>query len=74
MSAAPLVSVVIPCFNHAHYLRDSLGSVHAQDWPAIELAADAAADLVLERHADSIIADWQQAQYAHWQAQHHGQH
>jgi len=36
MSAAPLVSVVIPCFNHAHYLRDSLGSVHAQDWPAIE--------------------------------------
>jgi glycosyltransferase involved in cell wall biosynthesis len=36
MAGLPLVTVVIPCFNQGHYLRDSLGSVSAQDWPAIE--------------------------------------
>ncbi len=35
-SASPLVSVVIPCFNQAHYLAGSLGSVHAQNWPSLE--------------------------------------
>src|SRR5436190_13119543 len=34
--AIPLVSVVIPCFNQARYLRGSLRSVHAQTWPRIE--------------------------------------
>jgi glycosyltransferase involved in cell wall biosynthesis len=32
----PLVSVVIPCFNQARYLRGSLRSVRAQTWPRIE--------------------------------------
>jgi glycosyltransferase involved in cell wall biosynthesis len=36
MIRSPLVSVVIPCYNQAHYLADSLGSVHAQDWPSLE--------------------------------------
>jgi glycosyltransferase involved in cell wall biosynthesis len=36
MAPLPLVSVVIPSFNHARYLRESLGSVHAQDWPSLE--------------------------------------
>lgn len=34
----PLVTVVIPCYNHAHYLPDALNSVLAQtftDWEAI---------------------------------------
>ena len=33
---APLVSVVIPCYNHARYLPTALASVHGQDWPSIE--------------------------------------
>ena len=35
-SPAGLVTVVIPCFNQARYLREALASVHAQDWPQIE--------------------------------------
>ena len=36
MNTHPLVSVVIPCFNQARFLRLALASVHAQDWPSIE--------------------------------------
>lgn len=35
---APLCSIIIPCYNHAHYLPDALNSVLAQtytDWEAI---------------------------------------
>ena len=38
MTRSPLVSVVIPTYNHAHFLRSSLGSVVNQtftDWEAI---------------------------------------
>lgn len=33
----PLVSVIVPSFNHARYLRECIDSVLAQDHPAIEL-------------------------------------
>src|SRR5436853_368374 len=36
MTMAPLVSIVIPCFNQAEYLPDALDSVRAQTWPSIE--------------------------------------
>ena len=36
MSSLPLVSVVIPCFNQARYLRGAIDSVRAQTWTAIE--------------------------------------
>jgi glycosyltransferase involved in cell wall biosynthesis len=32
-----LVSVVIPCFNHAAFLADALDSVRAQTWPYLEV-------------------------------------
>ena len=35
-TSRPLVSVVIPCFNQAHYLRMALDSVRRQTWTRIE--------------------------------------
>jgi glycosyltransferase involved in cell wall biosynthesis len=36
MSPRPLVSVVVPCRNRAHYLASTLDSILRQDYPAIE--------------------------------------
>jgi len=36
-SAAPLVSIVIPAYNHAAFLDEAIRSVLAQDYPRIEL-------------------------------------
>lgn len=37
MSAAPLVSVIMPCYNAAAYIEEAIGSVMAQTHPAVEL-------------------------------------
>lgn len=36
-NAAPLVTVLIPAYNHERYVQESIMSVLAQDWPRIEL-------------------------------------
>jgi alpha-1,3-rhamnosyltransferase len=33
----PLVSVIVPCFNHADHVRETIESVWAQSYPAVEL-------------------------------------
>ena len=59
-SYTPLVSVIVPNFNHAEYLRDRLDSIYRQDYPHFEviLLDDASSDGSLsvlreyaERHA-----------------------
>ena len=37
MNTAPLVSILIPCYNHATFLPDILTSLMQQDYPNIEL-------------------------------------
>src|SRR6266496_4992640 len=34
--ALPLVSIVVPAYNHARYLREAIDSILAQDYPRIE--------------------------------------
>ncbi|RNI24544.1 glycosyltransferase [Rufibacter latericius] len=36
-TALPLVSVVIPCYNHGKYLREAVQSIWQQDYPTIEI-------------------------------------
>ncbi len=59
----PLVSVIVPCFNHGRYLPDCLNSLREQAYPSLEIIVvdDASSDpqtrLVideLEQHADDV--------------------
>lgn len=34
---SPTVSVIVPCFNHGQYVRESVQSVFAQSWPSVEV-------------------------------------
>lgn len=36
-STAPLISVIIPCYNQGRFLADAVESVLAQDYPAVEV-------------------------------------
>lgn len=59
MSSTPLVSIVIPAYNHAGYLAEAIDSVLAQDYPNVELivlddgSTDETAE-VLRRYGDAF--------------------
>jgi len=50
VSEAPLVSIVVACYNHGDFIEESLRSVFAQDYPNIELIVvnDGSTDRSLE--------------------------
>lgn len=60
MSYSPVVTVVIPTYNHAHFLREALASLRAQtysDWEAVVVNnfSDDDTVAVIESFADSRI-------------------
>lgn len=64
-SSSPLVSVVIPAYNYAHYLDEAIRSVLEQDYPNLELIVldDGSKDgtqKVLERYGDRFYWETQE--------------
>src|ERR1043166_5503467 len=51
----PLVSVLIPCYTHAHYVVETLDSIVADDYPVKELVIinDGSRD-----NSDQVIRNW----------------
>lgn len=57
MTAAPLVSVVVPSFGHAEHLEEALRSIAAQDHPALEvIVVDDASQDGSRDVADRVLA------------------
>lgn len=56
----PLVSVVIPCHNYGHFLRDAIDSALAQTHADIELIV---VDYESTDDTDRIVADYAEAKY-----------
>lgn len=65
--SSPTVSVIIPNYDYAHFLRETIDSVLAQTYPKIEIvvvddgSSDASKD-ILEGYGDQIQAIFQQNQ------------
>ncbi len=36
-TTCPLISVIIPCYNHGAYLPEAFASIWQQDYPAVEI-------------------------------------
>jgi len=64
IASNPLVSIVVPCYNQGHYLRQAIDSVLSQDYSPIELIAldDGSTDGTPE-----VLADY--TGRLHWQTQ-----
>ena len=60
MSTAPLISVVIPSYNHAHFLGEAIASVLAQEYPRIEVVVvnDGSSD-----DTAKVVARFQEVRY-----------
>jgi len=58
----PKISIVVPCFNHAAYLEETIRSILLQGYPDLELlvmdggSTDGTVDIL--RHYDSAITHW----------------
>lgn len=52
---SPLVSVLIPSYNHSRYIEECLNSVYDEEWPAIELLVvdDASSD-----NSFDVASEW----------------
>jgi len=57
---APLVSVVVPCYNQAHFLRNVIESVLAQTYPHVELVVVDDGSL---NNGTDVFADYPVARY-----------
>ena len=55
----PLVSVVIPCFNHGRYLTGCVDHVRAQTWPEVEIVV--VDDASTEPDTRAVLADLERA-------------
>ena len=36
-TSKPLISVIIPCYNHGRFLAEAIGSIQKQDYDKIEI-------------------------------------
>ncbi|TBU88011.1 glycosyltransferase family 2 protein [Phytopseudomonas dryadis] len=61
VSAWPLVTVIVPCYNYGAYVSEAVASILAQDYPRIELIiVDDGSTDDSPSQIERALADWQQ--------------
>jgi glycosyltransferase involved in cell wall biosynthesis len=74
MEPSPLVTIVVPCLNQAHYLRAALNSVNAQTYPRVEaiVVDDGSSDATAEVAVAAGALVFRQANLGVSAARNHG--
>lgn len=59
LGACPMVSIIIPVYNHSQYVEKCVRSALAQDWPALEVIVvdDASPDEKIKPILNSLLSD-----------------